>query len=31
MDYKGEYFPEEELLDIEWTAARIAKAIFKGM
>ena len=31
MDYKGEYFPEEELLDIEWTAARIAKAIFKGI
>ncbi len=31
MDYKGEYFPEEELLDIEWTVARIAKAIFKGI
>lgn len=30
MDYRGDYFPEEELLDQEWTTGRIIKAIFKG-
>lgn len=31
MDYKGDYFPEEETLDAEWTPQRIVKAVFKGI
>lgn len=30
MDYKGDYFPDEELLDMRWTSGKVVKAVFKS-
>lgn len=30
MDYRGDYFPEDELLDMRWTSGKVIKAIFKS-
>lgn len=30
MDYRGDYFPDDELLDLRWTSGKVVKAIFKS-
>lgn len=30
MDYRGDYFPDDELLDMRWTSSKVVKAIFKS-
>ena len=30
MDYRGDYFPDDALLDLRWTSGKVVKAIFKS-
>lgn len=30
MDYRGDYFPDDELLDLRWTSGKVVKAVFKS-